>query len=238
MDGAETDVLGIQAEDGVEDDADGPGGDVGDHQGLDVLVDTDLTDASGQVGSPGQRRDVGSAEGPGDDHPGGQAWVDLQGCTDPNEGDPHGGDGGEGTPTRHPDQGADDEDGRQEELHGDDLETEVHDRRDRSGEDPGGNQHPDGEEDDQRVDPGAEPTPHPVHDGVPGETTQPSVDGQQGEGDEQRGLWFLLPNDDQVAQDTQDDDQDNQTFAKAEGRLGGLAIFLKETHFQLPPYFQ
>lgn len=77
VDGVEADLLGIQTEDGVEDDTDCPGWNIGDQQGTDVFVDTDLTDTSGEVGRPGQWGDVRTAEGPRDDHPGGQPRVNL-----------------------------------------------------------------------------------------------------------------------------------------------------------------
>ena len=154
VDGIETDAAGVEAENGVEDEADGPGGDVRDHQGLDVFVDADLTDAGGEVGGSRQRGDVGAAEGTGDDDPGSQSGIDTESGPDPDEGNPHGRDSGEGASASDPDQGADDKDGWQEELYGDDLKTEVHDGGDGSREDPGGDQHPDGEEDDQRINAG------------------------------------------------------------------------------------
>ena len=99
-------------------------------------------------------------------------------------------------------QGVGFENRRQEELDGDNLKTKVHDGGDGPGEDPGGNQDPDGEKDNQRIDPGPESAPHSLHDGVPLEAAQLTVNGEQDEGDEQRRLGFLLLKDNQVTKDT------------------------------------
>ncbi len=77
VDGGQADVFRIKPENRVGDHAEEPGWDVSQHQGLDVLVDVDVTDTGGQVGGAGQWGNVRTAKGTGDNHPGGQTRVDL-----------------------------------------------------------------------------------------------------------------------------------------------------------------
>ena len=146
-------AAGDKADDGVQDDSNHKGGGGGGHHGGHMVEQAGFRHGGGQVGSVGQGGELVAHIGAGDDHTGGDGWIDAQAGADAQHGNTHSSGGGPGGAAGQAHDGAQDAADGQEQLGGEEVQTVVNQSGDGARHDEGGDQQAHGAQNQDIPDP-------------------------------------------------------------------------------------